>query len=61
MEDINEVIDPENWTTTELFEYCQLLNIISSEDRFEDWMNDRTDLLWLVRNDIQNNIKNIEL
>ena len=61
MEDINEVISPDNWTTTELFEYCQTLHIISLEDKFEDWMYDRPDLLQLVKDDIQNNIRNIIL
>lgn len=60
-EQLEQVLDPENWTTIELFEYCQTLHIISEEDKFEDWMYNRTDLLQLVRNDIENNISSIDL
>lgn len=46
---------PEDWTTSELFNYCRCMNLISSEDTFEQWMNDRTDLLRIVKEDIENN------
>lgn len=58
---LEEIQNPENWNTTELFEYCQVLNIISSEDKFEDWMYNRADLIQLVKDDIANNIKEINL
>lgn len=61
MDELDDLLNPENWTTTELFEYCQTLHIISPDDKFEDWMYDRPDLLQLVKNDIQNNIKEINL
>lgn len=46
--------EPEEWTTSELFEYCQTMKIISEEDKFEDWMNDRTDMLKFVKDDLDN-------
>lgn len=60
-EQLEQVLDPENWTTTELFEYCQTLHIISPDDKFKDWMYNRTDLVQLVKNDIANNINSIDL
>lgn len=60
-EQLEQVLDPENWLTTELFEYCQTLQIISEEDKFEDWMYNRTDLVQLVKDDIANNINSIDL
>ena len=61
MSELEDIIDPENWTTIELFNYCQVLNIISIEDRFKDWMYNRSDLLQLVKDDIANNIHSEEL
>ena len=61
MDELDDLLNPENWTTTELFEYCQTLHIISSDDKFEDWMYDRPDLLQLVKNDIANNISSVDL
>ena len=61
MPELEDIIDPENWTTIELFNYCQVLNIISIEDRFKDWMYNRSDLLQLVKDDIANNIHSEEL
>ena len=61
MQELENYLDPENWTTSELFNYCQVLNIISIEDRFEDWIYNRSDLLQLVKDDIANNINSVEL
>lgn len=47
-------MEPGDWTTTELFDYCTSNYLISSDDIFEDWMHDRTDLLVIVKNDIEN-------
>ncbi len=50
----NKSIPVEEWLTIELFEYCIILGILSPDEKFEDWMNNRTDLYQMVRDDINN-------
>jgi hypothetical protein len=45
-------IEPQYWSTSDLFNYCSNNFLISSDDEFEDWINDRTDLLRIVLEDI---------
>ena len=52
MEELN---NPEDWNTSELFNYCKNLYIIEPDSEFEDWKNNRIDLLQFVKDDIMNN------
>ena len=38
-------MDFKNWTATELFDYLQSNEVIDEDDQFEDWMNDRVDMI----------------
>lgn len=61
MTELEDVLNPENWTTSELFNYCQVLSIIAPDEEFENWKHNRTDLLRMVKDDIANNINNVDL
>ena len=42
------MVDPTDWTTSELFEYAQDNELINEEDTFDEWIHSRTELLDLV-------------
>lgn len=42
----------EDWTTIELFDYCVDMKLISEDEEFEDWADNRTDLYQMVRDDV---------
>jgi hypothetical protein len=50
----DEETTPEDWTATELFDFLQTNHVISDEDDFEKWMHDRTDMISLVQDYIDN-------
>jgi hypothetical protein len=45
---------PENWSTVELFNYAVLMGLISPDEEFEDWKNNRTELYEMVQNEFDN-------
>lgn len=58
--ELNRIIDPSNWELAELLGYCRELHIpiyaINNIDLY-----DRDNLIRLVKEDIANNIKSVEL
>jgi hypothetical protein len=44
---------PEEWTAIELFEYLQDRMLIDDEEVFDDWMHNRTDMIKMVKEDIE--------
>lgn len=46
--------DCSGWTTSELFTYAIANALIADDEVFEDWMNCRTDLYEMVRDDLNN-------
>ena len=51
----NQYNNPEDWTTSELFDHLIGSSIIHPDDKFEDWMHDRADMVKMVKEDIENN------
>lgn len=52
MDDKLKVKNPDNWTTTELFTYLIIMSIISPDENFEDWKNNRTDIVKMVKQEL---------
>lgn len=44
----------EDWTASELFDYLIGMNVIHPEEIAEDWIHDRTDMIKMVKEDIEN-------
>lgn len=51
MELIDEI---SNWTTIELFDYLVDNDVLSENDTFEDWINDRPELLRMTKEHLLN-------
>ena len=60
MTELDEIISPVNWSLTELLGYCRQLHIpiyaINNVDLY-----DKVNLIRIVKEDIANNIKNVNL
>ncbi len=41
--------DYDSWLTCELFDYLVSIGIIPDDEDFEDWKNDRTDMLKICK------------
>ena len=48
------IIEVEEWTASELFNYLLDNEIISEDAEFEDWKNNRTDMIGMVKENINN-------
>lgn len=46
-------IPPEDWTTAELFDYLIENDLLPEDADFEDYKNDRTDMLALVQQHLE--------
>lgn len=57
--DGNNIVDTDNpiedWQTNELFEYLVAASIISPDEEFENWKNDRTRMLELSKEHTEEN------
>lgn len=42
-------IEFESWETVEIFNFLKALYIIDPDNDFEDWKNDRTDLIQIAK------------
>ena len=49
-----EIILPEEWLTHELFNFLVINSVISQDEEFEDWKYNRTDMLNMVKNELEN-------
>lgn len=42
-------VNPEEWTSVEMFTFLREMKIISNDEEFEDWKHDRSDMLQMIR------------
>jgi hypothetical protein len=47
-----EVRDCSVWTTSELFGYAISMGLIDSDEEFENWKHERSDLVYMVQEDL---------